>query len=127
MAELLVVLATSQAAQCGVGTPCVVEDGEREPVAPHGSVPAGGTVVEKGHGVRVDRRETQAEIGHPQPQAPVFEAGAHAPAGGFRGTLRRPVPFEISLDPDKPAPPRGDRESSPSRHGNTEGARPTRA
>lgn len=31
---------------------------------------------------------------------------AYAPAGIFRGSLRRPVPFEISLDLDKLAPPR---------------------
>ncbi|MFF5281458.1 Uma2 family endonuclease [Streptomyces sp. NPDC013171] len=32
--------------------------------------------------------------------------GAYAPAGIFRGTLRRPVPFEINLDLDGLAPPR---------------------
>lgn len=32
--------------------------------------------------------------------------GAYAPAGIFRGTLKRPVPFEISLDLDKLTPPR---------------------
>ncbi|MER5597597.1 hypothetical protein [Streptomyces sp. NPDC002265] len=32
--------------------------------------------------------------------------GAYAPAGIFRGALRRPVPFEISLDLDKLTPPR---------------------
>ncbi|MEU9718692.1 Uma2 family endonuclease [Streptomyces sp. NPDC047976] len=31
--------------------------------------------------------------------------GAYAPAGIFRGALRRPVPFEISLDLDKLTPP----------------------
>ncbi|MGW0773266.1 Uma2 family endonuclease [Streptomyces sp. NPDC002835] len=31
---------------------------------------------------------------------------AYAPAGIFRGSLRRPVPFEISLDLDKLTPPR---------------------
>ncbi|SDN76574.1 hypothetical protein SAMN04487981_106444 [Streptomyces sp. cf386] len=33
--------------------------------------------------------------------------GRHAPAGIFRGTLKRPVPFEISLDLDKLTPPQG--------------------
>ncbi|AZQ73313.1 Uma2 family endonuclease [Streptomyces abikoensis] len=33
-------------------------------------------------------------------------AGAYAPAGIFRGALRRPVPFEISLDLDKLTPRR---------------------
>lgn len=33
--------------------------------------------------------------------------GVYAPAGIFRGTLKRPVPFEISLDLDKLIPPRG--------------------
>ncbi|WP_328927442.1 Uma2 family endonuclease [Streptomyces sp. NBC_00190] len=32
--------------------------------------------------------------------------GAYAPAGIFRGSLQRPVPFEINLDLDKLAPPR---------------------
>lgn len=32
--------------------------------------------------------------------------GSYAPAGIFRGTLRRPMPFEISLDLDKLTPPR---------------------
>ncbi|MGW5345860.1 Uma2 family endonuclease [Streptomyces sp. HUAS TT3] len=32
--------------------------------------------------------------------------GAYAPAGIFRGTLQRPVPFEITLDLDKLTPPR---------------------
>ncbi|MEV6112004.1 Uma2 family endonuclease [Streptomyces sp. NPDC052109] len=32
--------------------------------------------------------------------------GAYAPAGIFRGSLKRPVPFEISLDLDKLTPPR---------------------
>ncbi|MEU7504055.1 hypothetical protein AB0B93_07035 [Streptomyces lavendulae] len=32
--------------------------------------------------------------------------GAYAPAGIFRGTLQRPVPFEVSLDLDKLTPPR---------------------
>ncbi|MEU5042263.1 Uma2 family endonuclease [Streptomyces griseorubiginosus] len=32
--------------------------------------------------------------------------GAYAPAGIFRGTLRRPVPFAINLDLDKLTPPR---------------------
>lgn len=32
--------------------------------------------------------------------------GVHAPAKIFRGTLQRPVPFEISLDLDKLMPPR---------------------
>ncbi|MFF8899941.1 Uma2 family endonuclease [Streptomyces lydicus] len=31
---------------------------------------------------------------------------SYAPAGIFRGTLKRPVPFEISLDLDKLTPPR---------------------
>lgn len=34
--------------------------------------------------------------------------GAYAPAGIFRSALKRPVPFEISLDLDKLTPPRGD-------------------
>ncbi|MFJ7044786.1 restriction endonuclease [Streptomyces sp. JV178] len=33
--------------------------------------------------------------------------GVYAPAGIFRGTLERPVPFEISVDLDKLTPPRG--------------------
>jgi Uma2 family endonuclease len=33
--------------------------------------------------------------------------GTYAPAGIFRGSLRRPVPFEIILDLDKLTPPRG--------------------
>lgn len=32
--------------------------------------------------------------------------GAYAPAGIFRDTLQRPVPFEVSLDLDKLTPPR---------------------
>ena len=32
--------------------------------------------------------------------------GSYAPAGIFRGTLKRPVPFEIGLDLDKLTPPR---------------------
>ncbi|MFG3246894.1 Uma2 family endonuclease [Streptomyces sp. NPDC048187] len=32
--------------------------------------------------------------------------GSYAPAGIFRGTLQRPVPFEISLDLDRLTPPR---------------------
>ncbi|MEU1665528.1 Uma2 family endonuclease [Streptomyces sparsogenes] len=32
--------------------------------------------------------------------------GAYAPAGIFRDALRRPVPFEISLDLEKLTPPR---------------------
>ena len=32
--------------------------------------------------------------------------GVYAPAGIFRGTLKRPAPFEISLDLDKLIPPR---------------------
>lgn len=32
--------------------------------------------------------------------------GAYAPAGIFRGTLQRPVPFQVSLDLDKLTPPR---------------------
>lgn len=32
--------------------------------------------------------------------------GAYAPAGIFRGTLQRSVPFETSLDLDKLTPPR---------------------
>ncbi|MFD8716635.1 Uma2 family endonuclease [Streptomyces sp. NPDC059629] len=32
--------------------------------------------------------------------------GAYAPAGIFRGTLKRPVPFDISLDLDRLTPPR---------------------
>jgi Uma2 family endonuclease len=37
--------------------------------------------------------------------------GVYAPAGIFRGTLKRPVPFEISLDLDKLTPPRSRQES----------------
>jgi hypothetical protein len=37
--------------------------------------------------------------------------GVYAPAGIFRGTLERPVPFEISLDLDRLTPPRA--SSSP--------------
>ncbi|MER5374052.1 Uma2 family endonuclease [Streptomyces sp. NPDC002553] len=33
--------------------------------------------------------------------------GAYAPAGIYRGTLKRPVPFEIDLDLDKLTPQRG--------------------
>ncbi|KOG33004.1 Uma2 family endonuclease [Streptomyces resistomycificus] len=32
--------------------------------------------------------------------------GVYAPAGIFRGSLKRPVPFEITLDLDKLTPPR---------------------
>ncbi|MDN3297962.1 Uma2 family endonuclease [Streptomyces ficellus] len=34
----------------------------------------------------------------------------YAPAGIFRGSLHRPVPFEISIDLDKLTPPRGARK-----------------
>ncbi|MFJ8945544.1 Uma2 family endonuclease [Streptomyces sp. NPDC102395] len=36
--------------------------------------------------------------------------GAYAPAGIFRGALKRPVPFEIALDLDKLTPRRGGSE-----------------
>ena len=46
------------------------------------------------------------------PAAHVYEldqpTGVYAPAGIFRHTLERPVPFEIRLDLDKLTPPRGD-------------------
>ena len=64
------------------------------------------------------RKYAQAGIPHywcieDEGGAPVVHAyeldeptGAYAPAGIFRGTLKRPVPFEISLDLDKLTPPR---------------------
>ncbi|MFE6285663.1 Uma2 family endonuclease [Streptomyces sp. NPDC057877] len=49
---------------------------------------------------------------HGAPVVHVYEldgpTGVYAPAGIFRGTLKRPVPFEISLDLDKLIPPTSD-------------------
>ncbi|WP_327304797.1 Uma2 family endonuclease [Streptomyces sp. NBC_01298] len=75
---------------------------------------------ESAHRDRIVKLRKYAEAGIPHywrvededgaPVVHVFEleepAGAYAPAGIFRGTLRRPVPFEISLDLDKLTPPR---------------------
>ncbi|SCF75869.1 Putative restriction endonuclease [Streptomyces sp. MnatMP-M17] len=48
---------------------------------------------------------------------------AYAPAGIFRGSLKRPVPFEISLDLEKLTPPRKGSTRKPNRskqpHGHT--------
>lgn len=75
---------------------------------------------ESAHRDRTVRLRKYAEAGIPHywciededgaPVVHVYEldepTGAYAPAGIFRGTLQRPVPFGITLDLDKLTPPR---------------------
>ncbi|MEU9798770.1 Uma2 family endonuclease [Streptomyces sp. NPDC051000] len=77
---------------------------------------------ESAHRDRTVKLRKYAEAGIPhywciedEAGAPVVHAyeldgptGAYAPAGIFRGTLQRPVPFAINLDLDKLTPPRSD-------------------
>lgn len=78
------------------------------------------TSPESAHRDRTVKLRKYAEAGIPhygriedEDGAPVVHAyeldeptRAYAPAGIFRGTLRRPVPFEIGLDLDRLTPPR---------------------